>query len=248
MVGFLRIRDHPDVGPILSELFMANFEQDYNPELFSPGVRGTVEAYDELLYFYEQPTTNTLLEWLRESAEQVGVRVAPGRLSRPRAGPAAPGVAGGRDRPARAGRIPPGHSEAETVLPGSGGQQRPEEPAVLSGGAGVRAESRAPTHAAGPGEFRDADGPSGRSAFALGEAQGRDPGPENFINPKFLSGGDPWSKDDPWRAGAEGRSHASRATAPGKQSGSGARGPHVGKERQSGNQRGPVASSRSAGG
>ena len=163
-------RDHPDVGPILSELFMANFEQDYNPELFSPGVRGTVEAYDELLHFYEQPTANTLLEWLRESAEQVGVRAAPGRLSRPRAGPAAPSVAGGRDRPARTGRIPPGHSEAETVLSGSGGRLRPEEPAVFGGGAGVRAEGRAPGRAAGPGEVRDALGHGGRGALVRRDA------------------------------------------------------------------------------
>ena len=32
-------RDHPDVGSTLMESFIANFEQDYNPELFSPGPR-----------------------------------------------------------------------------------------------------------------------------------------------------------------------------------------------------------------
>ena len=183
-------RDHPDVGALLSESFIANFEQDYNPELFSPGVRGTVEAFDELLHFYEQPTANTLLEWLRESAEQVGVRVAPGRLSRPRAGPAAPSVISGGGRPARTGRIPPGHSEAETVFSGSGGPLRPGEPAVFGGEAGVRAEGRTSSRAAGPGDFRDADGPSGRGASALGGAPRRDPGPEKFSN-KFLIGGGP---------------------------------------------------------
>ena len=102
----------------------------------------------------------------------------------------------------------------------------------MDGRTGARAEGRVLAHAVDSGDDRDAPGQDGRGATALGGAAGRDPESENFS--KFLSRGDPWSKGDPWKASAEGRGPASRVTAHGKQSGSGARGPHVGDRRQGG--------------
>ena len=88
-------RDHPDVGNTLMEQFLARFEQDFEPEYFSPGARGIVEAYDELLHYYDQPSANTLLQWNREAAQRPSGRNPPERRGQPGSG-AAHGVSAGR--------------------------------------------------------------------------------------------------------------------------------------------------------
>ena len=86
--GVVPGRDHPDVGDTLKELFLARFEQDFEPELHSPGTRGIVEAYDELLHAYDQPSTNTLLQWNREAAARPRGRGPPERQGRQSSGAA----------------------------------------------------------------------------------------------------------------------------------------------------------------
>ena len=83
--------------------------------------------------------------------------------------------------------------------------------------------------AAGPEGASDAPAQSGRGAAALGRAPERASGPEVFS--KFLKE-DPWSTDDPWRAGAGAQGPAGRGTAHGRQSGGGARGPYGGNGRR----------------
>ena len=196
-------RDHPDVGATLAEAFLLRFEQETDSELFTPGVRVVFDAYDELLSYYEKPSGSQLLRMAREASAKTREEDLPELRRQPRPVAATP--------PAPVRTRGPNSADSGPGAPARGGE---------SGRAGR------------PGGVSDAPAQSGRGAAALGRASGRASGPqvleEMFKKEVFRE--DPWSTDDPWRAGAVASGPAGRGTAYGKQSGGGgARGPHGAK-------------------